>query len=725
MEELEARVVPTSFTWDGDAAPADPGWSNPLNWVSDTAPNPAGGDELLFPNSGAPRATVNDFSNAEFDSISISGSNYTLSGNAIQLGRAAVSGGLNIGAGAAGNTISFNIAVGAVPGSPQSYSVVSGGAVTIAGQLSGTTGATIIKSGVGTLTLTADNSGFTGPIQVNDAGVLAVTNRFALGSAAAPTTINNTATLQLSNITGGPITEPLLLNGLGLGNAGAVNNLAGNTTLAGTVTLSTQLAGGVAIGAQANTVLTITGVINDTGGGQNLFKEGAGEIRLASPTGNTYRGQTQINDGVLTALHPLALGNNTSAPDSPATGTIVNVPTGREGQLRVEYDPTVYTNPNGKAGFVVLNEYLALNGNGPDNKGSLYNAAGNNNWAGQVILGFATPNAPATSVTIGVADTTNLTVSGVVSSPNGMFFLTKILPGRLIFDNANTYTGATSIFQGILTIRDSLGLGSTLSGTSVSNGAALELEVERATNLSLDPNTNTNRDPRGRNLDNDSVSGDENRLFVSEPLTIAGRGLANTGALRSVSGINEYRVGITLAGSVAAIGVDQDQRAGHPTPDASYFTADYSLTSTAPISGGRATEFAKRDAGHLILGPGVRDTTGAVESVANPYTGTTLIEQGWVTIQNQRSLGADITTVDRGDDPAGHGRQRRGGRPRPDGTRRAGPGHPREPHPPGRRPGPPVRVHQPEGGPPQPPRGTTPGGCPTRCRTNSGRSTSG
>ncbi|QDU22179.1 hypothetical protein [Urbifossiella limnaea] len=73
---------------------------------------------------------------------------------------------------------------------------------------------------------------------------------------------------------------------------------------------------------------------------------------------------------------------------------------------------------------------------------------------------------------------------------------------------------------------------------------------------------------------------------------------------------------------------------GHPTPDNSYFRSDYSLTIQDPattgtigIVGGRGTDFVKLGAGHLIL------------PQANPYFGRTLIEQGWVTVQNNRSLG--------------------------------------------------------------------------------------
>src|SRR5262249_12793819 len=125
---------------------------------------------------------------------------------------------------------------------------------------------------------------------------------------------------------------------------------------------------------------------------------------------------------------------------------------------------------------------------------------------------------------------------------------------------------------------------------------------------------------------------------VREALTINGTGIGNTGALRSVSGINTWTTGGvalgTLAGS-AAIGVDPDP---NPSSTNDYFTNDYSLTIPTNISGGSSTvvgtTLAKVGTGQLIL------------PNANTYTGQTQIQQGWITIQDNQSLGAPITGAD-------------------------------------------------------------------------------
>src|SRR5205814_1170798 len=146
--------------------------------------------------------------------------------------------------------------------------------------------------------------------------------------------------------------------------------------------------------------------------------------------------------------------------------------------------------------------------------------------------------------------------------------LTKRRPGRLIFNNANTYNGPTIIIAGVLNARDSQALGASSAGTTVGTGAALELEVD------------TGFDAHGRNLAVDSVTGTTGNgpqlgLTFTEPLTINGQGILRdptqpfnaltnpfTGALHSISGINQWLSGINLSSGNAGIGVEPDP---HPS----------------------------------------------------------------------------------------------------------------------------------------------------------------
>ena len=634
FEQLESRLAPATFVWSG-ASGIDNNWGTPTNWVGNVAPtgNPAAGDDLVFTVAAPPalRATNNNLTNGVFDSISFGAGGYTLTGNAITLTGGGASAAVVVNSGSAGNTIAMDTALGAAAGIVQTISVASGADLTLSGHLGGTTGSTLTKDGPGTLVFTNDNSGFTGAINLKDSGgALVITNAHALGDSVAPTTVGTNASLRVQNVTG-PITEPLILNGPGTANDGALLNLSGTNTWAGPITLDSD----ATIGSAAGT-LDITGQVTDTGAGHNLTKEGVGEVVLDSPTGNTYRGQTVINDGTLTVTTPTALGPG----GSPSNGTVVNQTLTKSGQLQIrEPDPNAF-------GFTIADENLILNGAGSHNQGhpgALTNTQGTNAWGGPVILGSPTPD--GSDVTVGAVAGTTLIVSGVVSSPNGAFAFNKTDAGRLVLNNANTYTGVTNVLQGTLDVRDSNALGSTAAGTNVSNGATLALEVEAA--LPVDPVTNPRYDVHGRDLWDDSVTHDPNRLSISEPLTIAGRGVNNTGALDSISGINVYnvpiRISIDTVNLAAAVGVEADQRPGHPTPNANYFIDDYSLTAAGGVVDAPASpaadpgadpdtnEFVKRGGGDLIL------------PVADTYTGITRVEQGWVTVQNNRSLGADRT----------------------------------------------------------------------------------
>ena len=95
--------------------------------------------------------------------------------------------------------------------------------------VSGATGATLTRDGTGTLTLTNDNSGFTGSIRDNNnSGSIVIKNAKALGDSAVPTIIGSGSSLRIDTV--GNINETLILNGGGVSNLGALINDAGNNT---------------------------------------------------------------------------------------------------------------------------------------------------------------------------------------------------------------------------------------------------------------------------------------------------------------------------------------------------------------------------------------------------------------------------------------------------------------------------------------------------------------
>lgn len=662
MEQLEQRDVPATYTWKGvNAAAAN--WSNPANWIAPPLPAPQAPtgmpqgtyDDLVFPEgpAGVVRTTINDITGGTFNSIAFSSTSggYTLTGNPLTLGIAGApgTGFINVAQNSRGHDIQLNMKIGtSTPGLPNNVQTFDvDGELRISGTMSGNALSNLNSSGIGTLTLSGDNSGFLGAITLTTngpSGRLVVANPNALGDAINGTTVGSGTALVFDNV-GGAVAESISLNGAGNGD-GTLYNQAGNNVLTGPIVLdAADNTNGIIVKAEDTTSLTINGVISDRSVGRILTKEGKGEVVLNAA--NTYRGLTQVNSGILTVGNALALG----AGGDATSGTIVRSATAGQGQLRL-------ASPSA-TGFTILDEFLTLNGAGQAgllNRGSLTNTNADNTWAGPVTLGSPTPNGVA--VTIGTGAGT-LTISGVISTPNGIgnnaalnppnsngaSSLTKIDLGTLIFNNANTYSCPTNIAQGVLIVRDSQSLGQAsavipapIPTVSVAGGATLQLEVEAGSGPNggvlppTNPLTGNPEDAHGRNLSDDSITHDAHRLQIANPLNLSGLGVGSNfnqvGALYSHTGINVWTAAISSG--AAGIGVALDPRPGHPTPDSSYFTNDYSLTTTAAISGSTVT---KLQPGHLIW------------PVANTYTDRTFVQRGWITAENNRAFGARIATT--------------------------------------------------------------------------------
>ncbi len=95
----------------------------------------------------------------------------------------------------------------------------------------------------------------------------------------------------------------------------------------------------------------------------------------------------------------------------------------------------------------------------------------------------------------------------------GSVALSKSELGTATLSGANTYTGATTVSAGVLRASNPEALGATSTGTTVANGAALEITTS----------------------------------INAEPLTLNGSGISNGGALRNISGDNSYAGLITQA----------------------------------------------------------------------------------------------------------------------------------------------------------------------------------
>jgi fibronectin-binding autotransporter adhesin len=183
---------------------------------------------------------------------------------------------------------------------------------------------TLIKAGAGTLVVSSANS-YQGIVRVNE-GVLRIANNTATGLTNGNVVVQSGAALELSNSVA-VAAEVLTITGTGVSNAGALRNVASNTSsYAGAITVGN---GGARINSDAGGSLTLTGGVvtsafnNVTFGGAGnttvsiaaisgiggLVKDGSGVLNLNF--GSTYVGATTVSAGTL-------IVNNSSGS---ATGT--------------------------------------------------------------------------------------------------------------------------------------------------------------------------------------------------------------------------------------------------------------------------------------------------------------------------------------------------------------------------------------------------------------------
>ena len=221
--------------------------------------------------------------------------------------------------------------------------------------------------------------------------------------------------------------------------------------------------------------------------------------------------------------------------------------------------------------------------------------------------------------TVSLSTLTNNTAAMALASTSGELLINSAIVGtggftltgtRTTLAASNSFSGTTTVSSGALRIANGSALGSTAGGTVVSSGAALEL---------------------GNGI---SVG--------AEALSIAGTGISSGGALRNVSGNNNYGGLLTLT---AAARINSD-------------SGTLSLTNTGTITGA-TFGLTLGGAGDIVVNSIIGTTSGtltkdgagtATLTASNTYTGTTTISDGALRISNASALGttASGTTVQSG-----------------------------------------------------------------------------
>lgn len=439
-------------------------------WLSGTAP--VAGDIALFSGTSVLNPVLN--SSLSIATLSFTGGTnnygYTLSSNA---GAAlTLTGGTIISIGATNssgtNTISSNLVLGGAINSTQTISVARAGHLVISGNISETNANTRLSfaapnSGItqdGIVTLSGSNS-FTGGMTFsNNAFRLNVNNAHALGTGI----ISGTSIgINLDNTSGSAITIATnnafnVGNSLTFGTGSTPNNDLNLGT--GAVTLLGATGATQIITVTGTSLLTIGGVIGEQNAGVNMLKGGAGTVFI-SGTANTYTGVTTGSAGVL-QVSKLANGGVASSigQSSAAASNLVFT---NAGTLRYvgggDSTDRNFTIVNGGSGAVIESS----------GSGALLFTSG--------TLGHGGTLTSARTLNLGGTYGGTNTFATVITnaSGGGVTSLTKTGSGRWIVSGVNSYTGATTISDGVLEAIDGIGLptGSTLQlrgGVFQSNG---------------------------------------------------------------------------------------------------------------------------------------------------------------------------------------------------------------------------------------------------------------
>jgi len=358
-----------------------------------------------------------------------------------------------------------------------------------AGKITGP--ATLVKDGASTLTLSNAND-FTGAVTVNG-GILKAGNVTALGTAAAGTTINSGATLDVNgfNLTA----EAVTVSGAGVGGRGAIINTGAeqqnalrNVTLAGDTTFGGTGRWDIRTAASLNT--------SPAGSAYNITKMGSNQVSLVAVTTiDPALANIDIREGtfaIQTTTTQVGDANGTITVFTGATLNFFNLSTPLNKLVRLQ-DGATFWNENGASTNV---GNMVLEGRGIFNVASAGTAP--------MLLLSGEISGPGELVKIGAGP---LRLTGPFSEYSGA---TIVSNGTLLVDGNIQGGGAVTVYGGTLG-----GIGSisgpvaiTAGGTLAPGNASTPMETLEINNtLSLAGTNVMDVSRSGADLLNDKVIG--------------------------------------------------------------------------------------------------------------------------------------------------------------------------------------------------------------------------
>jgi autotransporter-associated beta strand protein len=497
-----------TYTWDGGPTGGSQLWSTEANWAPDGAPVSSSTTTIVFAgtnNPGTLGSRLNQDLATPFSLNSLlfadtASTSYYLDGSPLQFeANGSVQPSL-IQSGMQNKRIFNPLQL------PAGVTLtVTGNVDTIelAGALSGT--GSLIKNGVGTLLLSGANAGYTGLTTVS-AGSLTVSHPDALGASGSTqgTVVANAARVQVQG--GITVAEPISITGHGSdGYSGVLKSTSGTNTWSGRITVN----GYSRISIGHSGVFNLTGGI--TGGGIPSFCGWSGGTINVS------------NQSINVGTNGLIVCDKTTLLLSTAGNTWGDTAISYQGVLKLGADDAVPVTSVVKMGSASnATSTVDLNGHRQTIAGlqSIEGPAGSN--VKQIL------NSSSDTAVLTVNSSSSYAFAGSLGATGqDNIALIKKGTGLQTLSGANAYTGTTEVQQGSLNIQNASALGTTAAGTSVANGA--QLEVQGA-------------------------------ITVAEPLTLNGGGGTTaspwSGALRSIDNGNTWSGPISLAtNSSSRIGI--------------------------------------------------------------------------------------------------------------------------------------------------------------------------
>ena len=614
LELLESRVVLSNTDyWTGAAG--DNLWQTAGNWQSDNAPQ--SGDDLVFPQltGTAPFVAANNFpSGTSFNSITIAGSGYELLGNQVDLVGAITA---SYTSGTSSDNLNTVLGGGTV-------TVSAGGTLDLGGGLSGTSGLTFTGGGTLAMTGAASNS-YSGATAV-DNGTLEL-DKFDTHSDTSSTAIPGDLTI----------------------GDGTVSPLEAADQTATTSSLTISSTGTLTMAGYDDTVesLTLDNATLDTGSADahpdrrlvQRFLEHPDDPRRQPRPGRRHPSVHDLRPDPQHARHehlgrdqrsgrvhqdgqrrPGALGRpylrgvagGRLRHRDRGRHRLVQRPERDRDRLRRRARPRRRRRPSPCRSRRPARV--------PPAAARSSSTAGTNTISGSITLAGAT--------TLAADPGSTLSVSGAIGDGGGGLALTLGGGGTFALSGPNTYTGATTISDGIVSITSDTPLDST-SGIEIDSGGELDLDgVTLATPFTSVTGTGAVGGNGGAIVSTGAAS------TLSGPISLSGAATFDAASGLTISGVIGGTGSLVTAGAQPLSLTNTNTYSGGTTISAG--------TTLAASAGGALGTNTVTDDGELDLSNSITLTNALTLS----STGNAIVnESGTSGLNGPVTLGLD-TTID-------------------------------------------------------------------------------